>query len=143
MTVNAIRRNEENSRLGVVIKSTVAGTAAGYAMKWLWPVHKQEDTLNRRAMINYCYKVTNKSKASEFEMLSKRTPAQDEFIKMTKLGYEEVEGKKAGSKHRVTVFSTKGIEDRVKNLGGEDSIDGKELRSIIREVNENSKRMLC
>jgi len=130
MTVRAVGQNDNsNSRLGVIVKSTAAGTAAGYAMKWLWPVQKQEDTINKRAMINYCRKITNKARVQEYKNLGVKTKAQDVFIKMI-----ESDDKKA--------FSTESLAARVKSLGGEASVDGKEFRGIIRGVNESSKELI-
>lgn len=130
MTVRPIGQNDRNnSRLGVIVKSTAAGTAAGYAMKWLWPVQKQEDTINKRAIINYCRKVTNKARVQEYNNIGVKTKAQTVFVKMIESG-----DKKA--------FSTENLAKKFEILGGESSVDGKEFRGIIRSVNESSKEMI-
>ena len=129
MTVSAIGQNDNNSRLGVIVKSMAAGTAAGYAMKWIWPVQKQEDTINKRAMVNYCRKITNKAKVQEYNNLGVRTKAQDTFIKMIQSGEKDA-------------FTSENLAKKVVALGGEASIDGKEFRGIIRNVNESSREML-
>jgi hypothetical protein len=128
MTVKAIG-NDENSRLGTIVKSTAAGTAAGYAMKWLWPVQKQEDTINKRAMMNYCLKITNKAKVQELNSMGVRTRAQDCFVKMIESG-----DKKA--------FWARSIAAKVEALGGENSNAGKEFRTIIRNVDEQAKQLI-
>lgn len=129
MTVNAIGQNDGNSRLGVIVKSTAAGTVAGYAMKWLWPVQKQEDSINRRTMVNYCRKVTNKAKVQEYKNLGVKTKAQDVFIKMIESGDKDA-------------FTKTSLDKKVASLGGETSVDAKEFRGIIRNVNDQSKQML-
>lgn len=130
MTVRAVGQNDNNnSRLGVVVKSTAVGTAAGYAMKWLWPIQKQEDTINRRAIINYCRKITNKAKVQEFNNMGIKTKAQDVFVKMIESGDKDA-------------FTNESLAKKVAILGGEASIDGKEFRGIIRNVNESSREMM-
>lgn len=145
MTVTRVGQdNTTSSRLNTVVKSTAAGTVAGYATKWLWPVMKQEDTIDKRAMFNYCRKVTNKAKAKEFATLADRTPAQDSFIEMANKGYQNVT-LQYGDKPRTikqSLFTADEIAKRVDALGGENSVAGKELRSIIRGVNEQSKQMM-
>ena len=82
MTVGAVGHND-NSRLYTVASSTALGAAAGYASKYLLPVTKQEDTVSRRIMINYCRKVTNKAKIAEIKsQIGEITAAQDAFIKI-------------------------------------------------------------
>ena len=142
MTIRAIGQNDGNTQLNTIVKSTAAGTAAGYAAKWIWPVMKQEDKLDKRALVNYCHKVTNKAKSYEFEKLAHKTKAQKEFMDMVKTGYENTTMRKGEIPIRLTVFSKEGIAKRVAKLGGENSASGKELRSIIRNVNESSKQML-
>ncbi len=130
MTVRAIGQNEnQNSRLGVVVKSTAVGTAAGYAMKWLWPIQKQEDTINRKAMINYCRKITNKAKVQEFNNAGVKSKAQDMFVKMIESGDKDA-------------FTKESILKKVATLGGEDSLQAKEFRGIIRDVNESSRQLI-
>ena len=127
MTVRAVGQNE-NSNLNTIIKSTAVGTAAGYSLKYLWPVTKQEDNISRRTMINYCRKVTNKSKVAEFVENGVKTKAQDVFVKM-------IESKEKDA------FSYKNIAKRIAALGGEESVAGKEFRGIIRNVDITSKNM--
>ena len=98
-------------------------------MKWIWPVQKQEDTINKRAMVNYCRKITNKAKVQEYNNLGVRTKAQDTFIKMIQSGEKDA-------------FTSENLAKKVVALGGEASIDGKEFRGIIRNVNESSREML-
>lgn len=138
MTVRAVGQDNKSTQLDTVVRSTVAGTAAGYATKWLWPVTKQEDSIDRKVMINYCRKVTNKAKAKEFSRLAERTPAQDEFIKMVHIGDTVSNGRLSKS----AAFKAEEVAKRVAALGGENSASGKELRSIIRNVNESSKQMI-
>ena len=128
MSVSAIGP-KDNSSLSTVVQTSVAGAVAGYASKYLLPVTKQENNLSKRTIVNYCRKVTNKAKMAEFNSLGdKKTVAQDEFIKL------------ACSKNK-DAFSFSNITERVENIGGEDSIAGKELRAIIRNVNEHSGEM--
>ncbi len=133
MTVSAVRQNE-NSPVYTIVKSTAIGTAAGYAARYVLPVQKQEDTFGKRAMINYCRKITNKSKIEELEANGVKSKAQDVFISIAK----------SKDKH---AFSSYNIAENLKKLGGKDSAAGKELQSIIRNVNEKSshlaKRMRC
>ena len=81
MTVGAVGQNE-NSHLSTIVKSTALGTAAGYSLKYFWPVTKQENDFNPRTVINYCRKVTNKNCVAEFKLKPQLSPAQDMFIKM-------------------------------------------------------------
>lgn len=127
MTVSAVGQ-QDNSKLNTIIKSTAAGMAGGYALKYLYPVQKQEDFINRRWMINYCRKVTNKAKVQEFKNNGVKSKAQDVFVKM-------IESKDKDA------FTSKNIAARVKALGGEESFAGKEFRGIIRNVNELSKEL--
>ncbi len=128
MTVSAIGQNERNTSLSTIVKSTAAGTAAGYAMKWIWPVQKQENTMNHRALINYCRKMTNKAKVKEYKGFKSLSQAQDSFVKMIESGDKEA-------------FLEKNLKTRVESLGGENSIAGKEFRNIIRNVNEEARLM--
>lgn len=128
MTVHAIRQNESSSRLNTIVCSTAAGAGAGYAAKWLWPVTEQEDTFSRRAIVNYSRKITNKSKAAEFNTYTNRSAAQDEFVKM-------IESKDSEA------FLPKKLQERITRLGGEDSSAAKEFRSIIRNVDEAASEL--
>ncbi len=130
MTVSAVGQNE-NSRLNTIVKATALGTAGGYALKYLWPVTSQENDFNRRTVINYCRKVTNKNCIAEFKKNKTLSSAQDMFVKLIEV--EEKTNKNA--------FSFDDISEKVKVLGGEDSAAGKEFRNIIRYVNETSKNM--
>ena len=127
MTVSAVGQNE-NSRLNTVAKATAIGAAGGVALKYLLPITKQEDTISRRTMINYCRKVTNKAKVAEFTKNGIKTTAQDCFVKM-------IESKDKDA------FNYDVLAKKVQALGGENSAAGKEFRSIIRTVNEDSKVM--
>lgn len=127
MTVSAVGQND-NSRLYTVVKSTAIGAAAGYAAKYILPVTKQEDTVSRRTMINYCRKITNKARVAEINSARTKTKAQDVFVKM-------IESKDKDA------FAPKSILAKVKALGGEDSAAGKEFRGIIRDVNDLSKNL--
>lgn len=127
MTVSAVGRNDN---LSTVATSTAVGAVAGYASKYLLPVTKQEDNVSRRIMINYCRKVINKAKMAEFRsQIAERTPAQDMFIKIAEMHKKD------------RAFSHTNISKKVKILGGENSAAGKELRSIIRNVDENARSM--
>ena len=129
MTVRAVGQTDNNSKLYTIVQTTVAGAAAGYASKYVLPVTKQENTIDKRTMLNYCRKITNKAKIADFNALGdKKTLAQDSFITMA-----ESKDKRA--------FSPENIAKRVKELGGEDSAMGKEFRCIIREVNSVSKNL--
>ncbi len=127
MTISAVKQND-NSHLYTVMKSTALGAAGGYAFKYLWPVTKQEDTFNRKVLINYCRKVTNKAKVQEFKEMPEMTKAQDTFVKM-------IESKDKNA------FTDNYIKNRVSKLGGEKSANAKEFRAIIRDVNNSSKEM--
>ena len=128
MTVRSVQ-NDGNSRLGTIVQSTAAGTVAGYAMKWLWPIQKQEDNLSKRVMINYCRKITNKARVHEYNTLGVKTKAQDCFVKMIESG-----DKKA--------FSPTSLAKKVEALGGEASDAGKEFRGIIRNVDEQAHELV-
>ena len=128
MTVKSVK-NDGSSRLGTVVASTAAGTAAGYAMKWAWPLQKSENTLSKKAMVNYCRKITNKAAVQEFKNAGITTKAQDCFVKMIESG-----DKKA--------FNPKSIVKKVEALGGESSVAGKEFRAIIRNVDEQAKELV-
>ncbi len=127
MTVSAVGQND-NSKLYTVVKSTAIGAAVGYASKYVLPITKQEDTVSRRTMINYCRKITNKERVAEFKAGGVKTKAQDAFVKM-------IESKDKDA------FSLSSINKKVRALGGEDSAAGKEFRCIIRDVNEVSKSL--
>ena len=130
MTVSKVGQNE-NTHLNTIVKSTALGTAAGYSLKYLWPVTKQENDFNPRTVINYCRKVTNKNCVAEFKLKKQMTPAQDTFVKM-------IENE---DKIKKDAFTFENITNKVKVLGGEESAAGKEFRNIIRYVNETSKSM--
>jgi hypothetical protein len=127
MVVSAIGQ-EQNSSLSTIIKSTAIGTAAGYSLKYLWPVTPQEDDFNRKVMINYCRKVTNKAKAEDLRANGIKTLAQDCFVKMI------------DSKDK-NAFNSDSLAKKVAQLGGENSFAGKEFRAIVRNVNETSNQM--
>lgn len=127
MTVSAVGQNE-NSKLYTVVKSTAVGMAGGYALKYLYPVQKQEDNISRRSMLNYCRKVTNRAKADDFRGNGVKSKAQDVFIKMIDSNDKDA-------------FTSKSISAKVKALGGENSVAGKEFRGIIRNVDEMSKSL--
>ena len=133
MVVRAINQNDGNSRLHTVIKSTAAGTAAGYAMKYIWPVTQQENDMPERVILNACRKATNNAKADEFEKLGTKSEAQKSFIQMVK-DPKTLEQKRAA-------FTPESLKARVETLGGESSDAGKEFRGIIRSVNEESSQM--
>ena len=130
MTVSAIGQNE-NTHLNTIVKSTALGTAGGYALKYLWPVTKQENDFKPRTVINYCRKVTNKNCVAEYKNKKQINPAQDMFIKL-------IENE---DKIKKDAFSNTNISSKVKILGGEDSAAGKEFRNIIRYVDETSRTM--
>lgn len=127
MTVRAVGQNE-NSHIGTVVASTVVGTSTGYALKYLYPVTKQEDDFNSKVMTNYCHKLTNRAKVREFNEAGVRTKAQDCFVKMIESGDKEA-------------FQFDKLAKKVEILGGESSAAGKEFRGIIRTVNESSAQM--
>ena len=127
MTVRAVG-HENNSGLYSVTASTIAGSALGYVVKNLAPVTSQETIVNKRAMINYCRKITNKAKVAEFYKAGIKTPAQDMFVKM-------IESKDKDA------FTPKSLDAKVAALGGESSTAGKEFRGIIRDVNAVSSQL--
>ena len=129
MTVNAVGKNDNNSCLGTVIRSTAIGTAVGYSMKYLWPINKEENsTINKGRILNMHRKNLNEKKVTEFKLLPERTPAKDCFIAMVE--------QKSNS-----AFSYDNIKNQVNKLGGPDSINGKELKTIIRDINSNVSKM--
>ena len=127
MTVNAVGK-DGNSSLGTVVKSTAIGTAAGYSLKYLWPVVKDEDKVPHRKFINLSRKMANEDKVNDFSLLPTRTPAKDCFIKM------------AASKEKDT-FSFGNIAKEIEKLGGKNSASGKELKTIIKDTNKSAKQM--
>ena len=128
MTVRAIGQ-EEHSNIGTIVTSTSSGVATGYALKYLWPVTKQEDDFNSTVMKNYCHKITNRARVSEFKEAGLKSKAQDCFVKMIESGDKEA-------------FFPENLSKRVQALGGEDSLAGKEFRAIVRTVNEASAKNL-
>lgn len=128
MTVSAVGQNQ-NSHLSTVVTSTAVGTLSGYAMKYAWPIQKQESDFNPRVMVNYCRKVTNKAKVAAFEAMGVKSQAQDCFVKMIKHGDKDA-------------FKSSKLAEKVAALGGEGSASGKEFRGIIRNVNETSSQMI-
>ena len=127
MAVRAVG-HENNSGLYSVAASTVAGGALGYVAKDLTPVVPQEKIVDKRAMINYCRKITNKAKVAEFYKAGIKTPAQDMFVKM-------IESKDKDA------FTQKSLETKLAALGGENSAAGKEFCGIIRDVNAVSSQL--
>lgn len=127
MTVRAVGQNE-NSHIGTIIASTAVGTGVGYSLKYLYPITRQEDNFNRKVMINYCRKVTNKAKVQDFKDTGVKTKAQDCFVKMIESGDKQA-------------FHSENLDKKVAGLGGESSAAGKEFRAIIRNVNESSRQM--
>lgn len=128
MTVRAVGR-DDYSHIGTIVASTAVGAGTGYALKYLWPVTKQEDDFNSKVMTNYCHKITNRAKMKEFNEMPQRTKAQDCFVKMIESGDKEA-------------FQFDKLAKKVEGLGGESSSAGKEFRGIIRTVNEASAQML-
>ena len=126
MTVKAIGQNQD-SCIYTIVKSTAVGTAGGYAMKYLWPIVKQEETISKRDWVNFSRKQANAEKVKMFQSYKKMTPAQDAFVKM-------IDADK-GSKVK-TSFSPDNISSIIKKLGGEDSVAGKELKAIIKTTND-------
>ena len=128
MTVRAVG-HDDHSNIGTIITSTAVGAGTGYALKYLYPVTKQEDDFNSKIMTNYCHKITNRAKVKEFNEMGVKTKAQDFFVKMIESGDKEA-------------FQFDSLAKKVEALGGENSIAGKEFRGIIRTVNEASAQML-
>lgn len=127
MTVNAVGKND-NRNLNTVVKSTAVGAATGYSLKYLWHVNKQEADISSKRFINLGRKIANEAKLEKLNALPERTPAQDTFIKMAKSPDKDT-------------FSFSNITKKVAKLGGEDSVAGKELRSIIRDANTSADQM--
>ena len=79
MTVNAVGKSDN---LYTIIQTTAAGSVAGYASKYILPVTKQENSISKSSMLNYCRKITNKAKIADLETLgNKKTLAQDTLSK--------------------------------------------------------------
>lgn len=127
MAVRAVG-HENNSGLYSVTASTIAGGALGYVAKDLAPVTSQETIVDKRAMVNYCRKITNKAKVAEFYKAGIKTPAQDMFVKM-------IESKDKDA------FTPKSLDTKIAALGGENSQAAKEFRGIIRDVNAVSTQL--
>lgn len=128
MTVRAVGQNE-HSYVSTIALSTAAGMGTGYAMKYIYPVTKQENMYDKRALINYFRKITNKAKVKDLRENGIKSLAQDCFIKM-------IESKDKDA------FTPKSLAKKVKALGGEESLAGKEFRAIIRNVNQQSDKMI-
>lgn len=128
MTVRPIGQSD-HSNMNTIIASTAIGTGSGYALKYLYPVTKQEDDFNSKVMTNYCHKITNRAKVREFNEMGVKTKAQDCFVKMIESGDKEA-------------FQFDKLAKKVESLGGENSVAGKEFRGIVRTVNEASAQML-
>ncbi len=138
MTVSAVGKND-NSCFNTVAKATALGAGAGYSLKYLWHVSDQEYGISLRRFLNMGRKVANDNKIDSFPVAAERTPAQDCFIKLIEADKKTKDGVKKA-------FSFENITKEVKNLGGEDSAAGKELRGIIRDVNSSARqisRRLC
>ena len=127
MTVRAIGQDDRSSSLNTIIKSTAAGTVAGYAMKWIWPVTKQEDTFSRREILEFNRKAANRKKVDEIKAQGEKTNAQVVFVNMI-----DSEDKDA--------FKDTTINKKIKILGGEGSSDAKELRRLIKDVKESANK---
>lgn len=127
MTVRAIGQDDRSSNLNTIIKSTAIGTASGYAMKWLWPVTKQEDTFSRREILKFNWKTANRKKVDEIKIQGEKTKAQIAFVRMIEQNAKDA-------------FSEKSIQDKIRALGGENSADAKEFKRLIRTVNESANK---
>jgi NAD-dependent DNA ligase len=132
MTVSAVGQNDGSSRLNTIIKSTAAGTAAGYAMKYLWPVTEQENDISSRTMINYCRKLTNKAKVQAINSIGVKSKAQDYFVKMIESGDKEAFKEKT---FVVTGTLVKYTRDEIKHLievnGGKTSESVSKKTSVV------------
>ncbi|WP_303964433.1 hypothetical protein [Succinatimonas hippei] len=127
MTVNAVQN--DNSRLYTIVKATAAGAAGGYALKYLYPIQDQENSFNKKSMINYCRKLTNKAKVAEFKENGVKSKAQDVFVKIIESNDKDA-------------FSHSGKQKKIKALGGENSLAGKEFIQIIRNVDETASTLM-
>lgn len=125
MTVNAVGKNDS---LSTVVKSTAVGAAAGYSLKYVWRINKQESDISPRRFINLGRKIANEAQIDKIAALKETSPAQDCFVKM------------AQSKDKRT-FAFDNISKKVKALGGEDSGAGKELRSLVRDANNSANQI--
>lgn len=123
---------KQSSCVNTVVKSTAVGAASGYALKYLWPLVKQENTIGARWWLKNAMKFSNNEKVEKFMLYDKRTPAQDAFIKL-------VEQDK-GSKTKVA-FSFSNIKKVINELGGQNSAAAKELKSIITSANDAAHSM--
>ena len=128
MSVSAVGQ-DGHSHIGTILASTSTGLATGYALKYLWPITKQEDDFNTKVMTNYCHKITNRTKVKELQEAGNLTKAQDCFVKMIESGDKEA-------------FLAGNLNKKVASLGGESSKNRKEFRTIVRTVNETSAQML-
>ena len=125
MTVRAVGQDDRNTSLSTVVKSTVAGTTAGYVMKRVWPVQKQENTINRRVIVDFSNQIMNKEFADAFKDLKQMTPAQDMFVKAVESGKSDV-------------FARKNVLKTMQELG---EASGKEYRDIVRNAGQSASRL--
>lgn len=131
MTVRSVAQNQD-SCIYTIVKSTAIGTTAGYAMKYMWPIVKQEDNINKKAWINFSRKQVNAEKAERFLSYRKMTEAQDAFVKM-------VEADK-GSKVK-KAFLSQNVKEIANKLGGGKSDAGKEFLAIIKTANDSAHNL--
>lgn len=131
MTVSAVGKND-SSCLSTVAKSTAVGMAVGYSAKYFWPVNKQEIGNSQRKLIKLGQKIANEGKIEELTKLSQRTLAQDAFIKIVESD-KNVVPKRA--------FSMSNLEKTVESLGGKDSVNGKQFRAILKDVNSQAHQI--
>lgn len=127
MTVSAVGKNDNNC-ISTVINTTALGAASGYSLKYLWHVNEQEVDISPQRFLNLGRKIANEAQIEKINALPERTPAQDCFVKMAK-------SRDKG------IFSPKSLAAKVAKLGGEDSANGKELRSIIRDADSVAEKM--
>jgi len=88
MPIDSVQNYNITSNSGVfshVLAGGVLGVAGGYAAKHLAPLNdKERANIPYRSIINVARKETNKKMVESYNALSKRSEAQDTFVKMIK-----------------------------------------------------------
>lgn len=87
MTVSAVQQKDSNNNDAIknYAKSIAVGSLCGYALKWVFPLTKQEKDDSYKAEIAKIRKEAWQARTDEIELIRKsknNIPEADEFIKM-------------------------------------------------------------
>jgi len=125
MPIEGVQNYNITSRNGAfsnVVAGGVLGVAGGYAAKHLLPLDaKERSGIPYRSIINVARKETNKKMVESYNALSKRTEAQDTFVKMIK---------------EKNFINHKTIADELEKTNKESA---KEFRKIVKIADKDSR----